>query len=116
MQEANKDEALIRRFLLDELTEDERQQIEELFITDGDYRERVLIAEDDLIEDYLEGALSAAERERFLSHYLITPQQRRKLRIAKSIKKYTAVGVATSAPPLHEETPQHHTERLSPIN
>lgn len=95
MQEVNEQETLIRRFLLNELEEDERQRIEERFISDEDFRESVSMAEDDLIDTYLEGTLSAEERQRFLTHYLTAPQQRRKLRIAKSFKKYVAAGVAT---------------------
>ncbi|HEX8068908.1 MAG TPA: zf-HC2 domain-containing protein [Pyrinomonadaceae bacterium] len=97
MREVDETEALLRRFLLDELGEEERERVEQLFLADSDYREKVLIAEDDLIDDYLDGALSPADSARFRSHYLSTPRQRRKLRVAKSIKKYSAARLA--APP-----------------
>src|SRR5205085_10393888 len=116
MREENENDLMIRRLLLDELSEDERTRIEELFIADGDYRERVLIEEDDLIDDYLEGALAAGERERFLSHYLSTPQQRRKLRIAKSIKKYVAGNIVLAAPPSDGGEPQHGTGQRGHTN
>lgn len=112
MREVNEKEALLRRFLLDELDEGERQRIEKRFLSDGDFRESVLMAEDNLIDDYLEGGLTAEETRRFLTRYLTTPQQRRKLRIAKSIKQYVAGDVAAAPPtPTDGGTPQDGTMR-----
>lgn len=79
-------DASLRQFLLGQLSEDERQQIEKIFITDSQTRERILLLEQDLIEDYLDDALTPAEREQFVEQYTATPAQRRRLRIAKSIK------------------------------
>lgn len=78
----------LREFLLDRLDDEERQRIEDLFLTDNQARERVLTAEQDLIEDYLEDSLSKADRERFLSLYARTDEQRQRLRITKSIKEW----------------------------
>ena len=116
MREVNESQTQLRRFLLDKLDEAERLGIEELFISDEDYREKVLIAEEELIEDYLEGSLSMDEGERFLSHYLTTPEQRRKLRIAKSIKKIAAVGVPATSTPTDEGGPQHGAGRPGRAN
>jgi hypothetical protein len=46
------------------------------------------MAEDDLIEEYLEGHLQGAERENFLREFLSIPHQRNKLRIAKSLRRF----------------------------
>lgn len=81
-------DALLREFLLGALAGDERQRIESLLQTDSQARERLLIAEQDLIEDYLEDSLTYSEKERFLSLYTQTDEQRRKLRITKSIKDW----------------------------
>lgn len=80
-------DASLRQFLLGRLGEEERQQIESLFITDSGARERILLVEQDLIEDYIDDSLPAEQREQFLEQYTATPAQRRKLRIAKSIKE-----------------------------
>jgi hypothetical protein len=80
--------ALLRQFLLGKLEDEERQQIETLFLIDSVMRERVLAAEQELIDDYLENCLSPAEREAFLSLYGDSTAQRRKLRIAKSIQQW----------------------------
>jgi hypothetical protein len=99
MKEENESEKSIRRFLLGESGEEEQQRTEELFMTDPEYREKVLMAEQDLIEDYLENALSEGERERFRRHFLSTPRQRRKVRITRSLRNYAAVEVTAHSPP-----------------
>ena len=79
-------DALLREFLLGRVDEKERERIEGLFLTDAKARERVLAAEQDLIEDYLENSLTAAEKSLFLARYGRTAAQQRQLRINKSIK------------------------------
>lgn len=81
-------DALLREFLLGKVTDDVRERIEGLSVTDPQTRERVMAVEQDLIEDYLEGTLSADDRERFVARYAQTTEQRRKLRITKSIKEW----------------------------
>jgi hypothetical protein len=90
MKEADKEEQMLRQYLLDELGEDEQEYFEERFITSRDFKERALIAEDELVEDYLSGHLSEAEKKSFVSHFLSTPEQRRKVRIAASLRKHMA--------------------------
>lgn len=92
-------DALLREFLLGKVNDEERQRIESLFLTDPQSRERVLGVEQDLIEDYLEGTLSAEDSERFVSRYAQTPEQRRKLRITKSIKDWAMTQAATQTAP-----------------
>jgi hypothetical protein len=99
MKEMDNEEKMFRRYLLGELDEDEQERIEERFITDRDFKERSLMTEDELVEDYLAGELSEAEKELFVGHFLSTPEQRRKLRIVGSLKRFLAV-----------ETPLHPTE------
>ena len=89
-------DALVREFLLGNVDDEQRQQIESLFLTDSQTRERVLAVEQDLIEDYLEGSLTTADRERFVSRYAQTDEQRRKLRITKSIKDWAVTEAAST--------------------
>jgi anti-sigma-K factor RskA len=95
MKDERISDALLRQFLLGTTHDEERQRIESLFLTDADLRERVLGVEQDLIEDYLENSLTAADKERFLKLYAQTPEQQQKLRITKSIKDW-AVSEAVS--------------------
>jgi len=96
-------EAELRQFLLGNVDDKERQRIESLFITNSLLRERVLAAEQDLIEDYLEDSLDTADKQKFIGQYADTAAQRQKLRIAKSIKDWALLEgtkVAGAAPVL----------------
>lgn len=88
MKEKPVTEAVARRFLLGAVDDSERQEIESLFMIDPEIKETILIAEDELIEDYLEGSLSELDTAKFLEQYSHAPRQRRKLRIAESIKEH----------------------------
>lgn len=90
MKEEAMTDALLREFLLGGLNDEERERIESLFLTDSEIKERVLAVEQDLIEDYLEDSLTREDRERFSLLYAQTAEQRRKLRITKSIKDWAA--------------------------
>jgi hypothetical protein len=95
MKEVDEEERLLRRFLLGLLDEDERERVEERFITDRDFKELALMVEDELVGDYLTGGLSETEEELFVKHLLSTPEQRRKVRIASALRNY----VVSGAPP-----------------
>ena len=86
MKDEGLTDALLREFLLGKVNEEERERIEGLFLTDSQARERVLTAEQDLIEDYLEDGLTGEDKDLFLERYGQTPAQQRQLRINKSIK------------------------------
>lgn len=88
MKEEVVTDALLREFLLGRVNDDERERIENLFLTDSVTRERVLSLEQDLIEEYLEDTLTEEDREIFISRYAQTDEQRRQLRITKSIKDW----------------------------
>ena len=66
MTEETLTDALLREFLLGKVNDEERERIESLFLTDSQTRERVLVLEQDLIEDYLEDSLTEEDKERFL--------------------------------------------------
>ena len=59
-----KPDDLATRFLLGELSEEERTQVEERFLADNEFFEEVLSAEDALIDQYLLGRLTGEQRER----------------------------------------------------
>lgn len=93
MKEEILTDTLLRQYLLGKVDDEERERIEKLFITDSQARDRVLAARQDLIEDYLEDSLTNEDQEIFLLHYAQTPEQRRKLRINKSIKDWALTEV-----------------------
>jgi hypothetical protein len=73
------------RYLLDQLSEDERAVVEERFLSDGEYYEQLLVVEDELRFAYAKGSLPAAEREQFEKRFLIFPDERKKVELAKAM-------------------------------
>jgi len=90
MKEEFVTDAEIRQFLLGSVDDSERQRIESLFMSDPEFNQRILMAEDHLIEDYLENSLAPTERDKFLAQYGSAPEQQRRLRISLSIRDYAA--------------------------
>jgi len=88
MKEELMTDALLREFLLGKVDEEERERIEGLFLTDSQARERILSAEQDLIEDYLENSLTEEDKELFLQRFGQTSAQHRQLQINQSVKDW----------------------------
>lgn len=86
--ERNDDEKQIINYLLSRLDEDEQRRVEERLLTDNGYFDLLLMAEDDLIDEYLRGDLSVDERERFEAHFLCSPERRKKLNFGMALKGY----------------------------
>jgi len=86
------DEKLIRLYLLGELTEDDRRRLETRVFDDEEFAarfpEHLSLLEDELIEDYVKGALTPREKNHFEDHFLRTPQRREKLSFVESLSKY----------------------------
>lgn len=80
--------AKLRQFLLRVLDQDDSAEFEKLFISDPEWKQRILTAEEDLIEAYLEGTLSPAERKQFLTQYGDTARRQRRLQITKLVKEH----------------------------
>ena len=87
-------EEIIRAYLLGNLPQGEREKLEEQLMTQDDTFTQVLIHEDELIDEYVSGALSAQEKEAFDRHFLAAPERRQKLEFAQALTKY----VKASAP------------------
>ena len=97
MNGPSRSEESVRQFLLGKVDDAERERIESRSLIDPQLREQLLAAEQSLIDDYLEERLTADHRESFLLQYGASYGERRKLRIAKSIKEY-AEAQPVSAP------------------
>lgn len=96
------DRQALRDYLLGGLlAEDQRQKIEERLLTDTDYFEELLLAEDELIDQYVGGSLSAEERSKFEQHFLSTAARHRKLKFAQVLRRYVSAergGHASESP------------------
>jgi hypothetical protein len=95
MEDARVTEKAARSFLLGDVDDSERERIESLFLTDSAIRESILLAEDSLLDDYLDGSLPSAEAEKFRRRYASDSTQQRKLRIAQSIRQYAIANSQT---------------------
>src|SRR5215831_16924459 len=86
--EAHVTEQMARSFILGDVDESERERIERLFLTDPEIRDSILLVEESLFDDYLEGNLNEGDAEKFYQLCASSAVQGRKLRIAQSIKEH----------------------------
>ena len=98
MKEESITDALLREFLLGTVADEEQERIENLFLTDPDMKERVFAIEQELVDDYLENSLTPEDKERFVSRYARTDEQRRTLRISKSIRDWAVTEAKAPQP------------------
>lgn len=100
MEARQSEELTLRQYLLgridapSEITE----RLEERILMDSDFAELVGVIEDEIIEDYLEGALDPADRDSVEKHFLRPPERQEKLRLARLVNRSleSSVGSATS--------------------
>ncbi len=82
-----------RRYLLGLTPETELADIEERMLRDDDFYQELLIAEDDLVDEYWAEKLSTEELNGFHSNFLVTAERREKLRFSKAFRTYLAEAV-----------------------
>jgi CHAT domain-containing protein len=86
-QTINEEEA-IKQYLLGRLSEEEQTPLEERLLTDDDFFERLSLAENELIDEYLADRLGAEDLERFNSHFMTAPERQNKLGFSMTLRKY----------------------------
>jgi hypothetical protein len=77
----------LRRYLLGQLGEEDTERLDRRLLADGDAFAELEAAQDDLIEDYLDGTLDAEERAAFEAHFLASPLHQRSLECARMIRE-----------------------------
>lgn len=87
-------------YLLGQLDQTSLTQIEQELLTSATRYDEILLAEDELTDQYLANELSEDERRNFEKHFLSTPERLQKLRFARTFRRY--VGEAA----LQDATPQ----------
>lgn len=75
----------MRRYLLGDLPEAEQLALEAGFFADANLLEQMQDIETDLVDEYVRGALSNAERQQFERHYLTTPAHRERVAFAREL-------------------------------
>lgn len=86
--------------MLGELKEEARQRVEERLLTDSLFFDELLVAEDELIDEYMNERLDAPQKRRFELHFLSTPERRRKLKFARALARYISGTTAAAAEPV----------------
>jgi hypothetical protein len=71
-----KEERLMTRYLLGAAAEEECVEVEERFLRDAEYFKQLRALECELVDDYVQGGMSAAERRSFERRALASPQGR----------------------------------------
>ena len=92
------DEKPLRQYLLGLLLPEEQRQLEERLLLDNDLVERLLVVEQEMIDEYACGHVPAEEREPFSLHFLSTPARRKKVQIARALQKYVVTEQAALEP------------------
>lgn len=78
-------ENLMTKYLLGELSEEEKLQLEEAFFTDDDSFEQLLALEDELRYDYAQGSLTPQQRRQFEQRFLTLPAESQRIAVAKAV-------------------------------
>jgi hypothetical protein len=73
------------RYLLGEMSEQEKERVEEQFFLDSNYLEELQALEEELIRDYLAGQLSDRERKGMEVVYLDSPELVRRVEFSRSL-------------------------------
>ncbi len=97
----------IRRYLLGELDDRTREEVEQRLLSDGEVFEELLVAEDEIIDDYAGGRLDPEECADFEAHFLATPERQQKLSFARALHRH-----ALSLAHEHETVKQSVMRRL----
>ncbi len=73
------------RYLLGELSEEEKNKFEEMYFLDDQVFEDLQIVETELVDCYIRDEFSEAEQQRFRTHYLNSTERRAKVERAKCL-------------------------------
>jgi anti-sigma-K factor RskA len=101
------DTEVLRSYLLGTLEAEPRVELEEKILSDPGVYDEVLLLEDELIDQYVAGGLSKAERQQFETHFLITAERQKKLRFGQLLKSHLS---SQTIPAFSEKVPapQHN--------
>lgn len=90
MEKEIENEGLIRKYLLGELGDDDRQRIEQQIMTDGEFFDRVNLVESELVDEYARGRLAASELKSFERIFLATSEGREQVDFARALSQYVS--------------------------
>jgi hypothetical protein len=80
----------IRRYLLGQLSDGAGEEMERDLLANEEIFAELLIIEDELTDEYVNGGLTPDERANFERHFLATPERHEDLRFAQALKRHVA--------------------------
>lgn len=81
----------LRDYLLGTLKDDITfERIELQSMTDDKYTAEINMAENELIEQYLDGELSSEDSAHFVNHFLASPERRQEVRLTENLRRISA--------------------------
>ena len=96
------EEKLISQYLLGELPEDQQVQIEDRAFSDKEYLATITAVENDLIDEYVRGELSATDRQRFETRFLASAERRKRVEFAKALRTVVSESTVTEKKAVQE--------------
>jgi hypothetical protein len=100
------DEIRLRRYLLDQMSQDEKDQVEHDLLVDEDLFEAAEAVEDDLLDAYAPGQLTPEERESIVRRLAASPRGQARLDIVKGLATLPPTGqVIPFRPPVTRSRP-----------
>ncbi len=90
MDRVTVNEEMIRKYLLGEARDEEREQTEQRLMTDSEYFQDFLRLEEDLIDEYVRGALNKDDRERFENYFIKAPERQESVEFSKALRRYVS--------------------------
>lgn len=83
-------DSILKKYLLNDISDEERQTLEEQFLQDDSIFDEMVALEDELYFDYQQNRLSSKERKAFEQKFLQTPQDIEKAVFANAFLETTA--------------------------
>src|SRR5262245_24400639 len=114
MKDEAENEKRLIQYLLGNLPEEQRLQVEGEFLSDDQRYERLLALESELFYDYAQNKLSPADREQFEKRFLSSEQNRKRAMIASALahKMSESASVETTEEDVVDREPQHFWQSL----
>jgi len=85
MKRTTDETALMTRYLLGDVSEEEQVQLEEQFFADDESYQQLVALEDELRYDYAQGTLNPRQRGLFEKRFLTAPAEQKKVELAKAV-------------------------------
>jgi hypothetical protein len=85
----------LTRYLLGDLSERERIEIEDRYLSNAEFFDELVVAEDELIDDCVRGRLSRKDRELFEQNFLTSAARRERVKSSRALMEFADKHAAT---------------------